>query len=67
MASELEQRVATLERELLALKELVVNGHGTRDWQSTIGMFANDPEFEESLRLGREYREEERRRELEQL
>jgi hypothetical protein len=26
------------------------------DWKSTVGMFADDPDFDEILRLGREYR-----------
>ena len=64
MSNELEQRVATLEREMQELKAIVAKGNGEKDWQSTIGMFADDPEFEEIVRLGREYREEERRREL---
>ena len=64
MSNELEQRVATLEREVQELKAIVAKRNGEKDWQSTIGMFADDPEFEEIVRLGREYREEERRREL---
>ena len=64
MSNELEKRVATLEQEVRTLKEKLANGPGDRDWHSTVGMFADDPEFEEIVRLGREYREEERRREL---
>jgi hypothetical protein len=27
------------------------------DWRHILGIFANDPAFEEAMRLGREYRE----------
>lgn len=67
MSTELERRVETLEREVQMLKEQLAKGNGEKDWRSTFGMFANDPEFAEIIRLGREYREEERRRELHEL
>ena len=62
MSKELEERVAKLVREVQALKELVAQDNETskKDWQSTFGMFANDPGFEEVVRLGREIRQQER-------
>ncbi len=57
----LEKRVTELEKELRNLR-LVVQGirQSKKDWQSTIGMSANNPGFEEMVRLGRDIREQER-------
>jgi hypothetical protein len=56
--AELEQRVAALERELAELKA-TVGERPKQGWESTIGAFANDPLFDEAVRLGREWRDEE--------
>jgi len=56
----LEERVATLERELTALKQKVEQGPSARDWRRSVGIFADDPVFEEMVREGRKYREEQR-------
>jgi hypothetical protein len=49
--SELERQVVELEREARPLPPLA-------DVQQAFGMFANDPEFDEIVRLGREYRQQ---------
>jgi hypothetical protein len=56
---ELEQRVAALEAEVTQLKEQVKKAVPSKgDWLDNIyGAFADDPHFEEAMRLGREYRE----------
>ena len=56
-----EQRLATLEKELAELKE----GNGIhapkRNWLERVaGTFKDDPEFGEILRLGREIRKSEK-------
>lgn len=55
----IEQRVAALEAEVARLKrqlEKAVPSQG--DWLDAFsGVFANDPVYEEAMRLGREYRE----------
>jgi hypothetical protein len=56
--AELTKRVEELERKMVAVER-------DRDqpdprqpwWRTTAGRFADDPEFEEIIRLGREYRE----------
>jgi hypothetical protein len=55
----LEDRVTALEREVARLKAKVEGpGPNTADWLETMwGSFANDPAFEEAMRLGREWRE----------
>jgi hypothetical protein len=60
-----EQIRAERERSLLLKNELVdvqkrlqQSGPGEHDWLSVVGMFADDPEFEEIVRLGREYRQQ---------
>jgi hypothetical protein len=60
MASvDLEQRVAALEAEVARLKERL-EGASTPSrpgWEQIVGTFADDPAYEEAMRLGREYRE----------
>ena len=63
--AELEQRVANLERELADLKQTIAHRPKPRAWESTVGMFADSPEFDEAIRLGREYRDQANRESLE--
>jgi hypothetical protein len=56
--AKLKDRVAALEAEVARLKEKVEGGTTSGDWLDKIwGSFANDPVYEEAMRLGREYRE----------
>ena len=54
----LNERVAELESELASLKQRL--SPEPAEWRSLIGAFANDPAFDEAMRLGREYRESQR-------
>jgi len=56
----LEERVAVLEDELKQLKEVVLGKKVEKDWRKTVGMSKDDPGFDEMVRLGREYREQQR-------
>lgn len=58
-AKEIESRVAVLEAEVARLKEQLDNSvPANADWlEGVYGAFADDPHFEEAMRLGREYRE----------
>jgi hypothetical protein len=58
-ASSLEERVAALEAEVARLKARVEGKEKpSEDWVDKIwGTFANDPIYEEAMRLGREWRE----------
>ena len=49
--NDLEQQVAELRREVKPLRPFA-------DAAGTFGLFADDPEFDEVVRLGREYREQ---------
>jgi hypothetical protein len=52
----LKDRVAALEADVARLKEKLEGN--SKSWTDEIaGTFANDPAFEEAMRLGREYRE----------
>jgi hypothetical protein len=55
----LEARVAALEAEVACLKQAHPNGAEplTAWWEKIWGTFKDDPEYEEAMRLGREYRE----------
>ena len=56
----LEDRVAKLDKELAAIKQelAIKNGQANEPaWKQIIGVFKDCPEFEESVRLGREWRE----------
>jgi hypothetical protein len=55
---QLERRVIDLEREVAELRSEVHPLRPFADASQTFGLFANDPEFDEIVRLGREYREQ---------
>ncbi len=54
-----EERLTALETEFNLFKRKEESGTAKelRGWQRVVGVFADDPEFEEAMRLGREYRE----------
>jgi len=58
MLQTLENRGEELEKQVAELKTRLTSSNGTKDWRRTIGLFQNDPDFEEAVRLGREYREQ---------
>jgi len=55
---ELENRIAVLEAEVALLKNKVEKKDETKKpwWEEIAGTFADDPAYEEAMRLGREYR-----------
>lgn len=55
----LKQRIEALEIEVARLKEKIEGPANFQKpwWRQIAGIFANDPAFEEAMRLGREYRE----------
>lgn len=57
--SQIEQRLAALEQQMAGIlrADAAQRDAPRKDWESTVGMFQNDPLFEEAMRLGREYRE----------
>ena len=58
-SSKLAECVSSLEAEVARLKERIEDpGVSSRsDWRNIVGSFANDPAFEEAMRLGRQWRE----------
>lgn len=56
--TEIEIRVSALESEIAMLKEKLakIEKTPTAWWQMISGAFADDADFEEAMRLGREYR-----------
>lgn len=57
----IEERVAALERKLAQLQDVSGPSVETKDWRSTIGMFADDPVMKEIDEEGRRTRERDRR------
>jgi hypothetical protein len=55
----LRERLAALEAEVARLRtKLEQQSNSSKPWTERIaGLFANDPAFEEAMRLGRRYRE----------
>lgn len=58
MSQTLEKRVEALEKKVAELSAGSSRSVRKKDWRRTIGIFHNDPDFEEAVRLGREYREQ---------
>jgi len=58
--SSLEDRVATLEKQVAELMERIMAPPPENDWRSTIGMFKDDPLMREIDEEGRKIREAER-------
>lgn len=58
MSQTLEKRVTELEKKVAEMSGQPIRSNRKKDWRRTIGMFRNDPDFEEAARLGRKYREE---------
>ena len=60
--ADLEERLSRLETEVAALKqERAVAASDKKPWWEQIsGVFKDCPEFEEAMRLGREWRESQR-------
>ena len=55
---QLEERLRDLEREVAELRREVRPLQPLLDVKDTFGMFADDAEFDEVVRLGREYRQQ---------
>ena len=58
MSKTLEQRVEELEKKVAELSAPPVGSKRKKDWRRTFGIFQDDPSFDEVVRLGREYREQ---------
>lgn len=55
--SSVEKRLVALEHEVEKLKARVNGGDAKGPWwEELFGKYANDPAFEEAMRLGRQYR-----------
>ena len=56
-----EDRLATLEAEVAQIKNLLEERHPPRDWlDRVVGSMSRYPDFQEVLRLGREFRQADR-------
>jgi hypothetical protein len=51
MSTIIEERVATLEKELNDLQQLIQGTRIEKDWRKTFGLSANEPRFDEMIRL----------------
>lgn len=57
--SKVEERLSKLETEVTQLKLSLLNSTNTVKpwWENIMGVFADDPSFEEAIVIGREYRQ----------
>lgn len=57
-SQQLEARVETLEKELAEMKQLLVGAVEKKApwWLQVAGSFESDPDFDEAVRLGQEWR-----------
>ena len=55
---QLEQKVVELQRQVDELRHAIKPLRPVANVKDTFGMFADDPDFDEVIRLGREYREQ---------
>lgn len=55
---QLEQKVIELQRQVDELRHAIKPLRPVANVEDTFGMFADDPDFDEVIRLGREYREQ---------
>ncbi len=62
MAQTLEERVAELENKVVAIEQSQPKEktNSLKGWRSILGISANDPHFDEVVRLGREWRNADR-------
>jgi hypothetical protein len=57
--SKVEERLSKLEAEVVQLKlSLLSSTNAIKPWwENIVGVFADDPSFEEAIAIGREYRQ----------
>jgi hypothetical protein len=48
-------------KKLTCLKQTIQGTRFEKDWRKTFGMSANDPGFDDMIRLGREIREQDQK------
>ncbi len=56
----LQKRIDLLENEIKAIKSYLFKNAAQPWWQQIVGVFENDPDFEQISSLGRAIREQER-------
>ncbi len=56
--TEVEKRLSALEKEVAFLKQKIEKDEKAKEpwWKQIAGTFADDPIYDEAMRLGREYR-----------
>ena len=52
----LEKEMAELKQKLQAMSEAPRVTPGPNDWRKTVGMFKDDPTYDEAVKLGRAWR-----------
>ena len=72
MPKQLEERVAFLEAEVARLIDIIENSSFAEQpalpwWEKIAGTFADDPMYDEAMRLGREYRDAQSLEDLEDI
>jgi len=55
--AQIQQQLHSLRREIDDLRARIERPAPAEDWNSNVGIFANDPLFEKAVRYGKQYRE----------
>ena len=56
MEQTVEQRLCELEKEVAKLKAEIKGKQDKKDWLSTVGIFKDDPGYDEAMKLGAKWR-----------
>ena len=66
MTETIVERIDQIEHRLEELATEVCQGRKRKDWRAWVGTSTDDPDFDEMIRLGRQYRESLREPDAEQ-
>jgi hypothetical protein len=56
-SQQIEERILSIEKELVQVKQALAESQSKNpSWLNVVGSFEHDPDFDEAVRLGQEWR-----------
>jgi hypothetical protein len=56
-SQQIEEKILSIEKELAQVKQALAASQSEKpSWLNVVGSFENDPDFDEAVRLGQEWR-----------